>query len=75
MDKGERVFVLGRIPALYIAALGTLKNRSVVYPLFSAFGPEPIYQRLSLGNAEELVTAERLYKQKIAGLRERLLRL
>ena len=36
----------GRIPQLYIAALGTLKARSVFSPLFSAFGPEPIRTRL-----------------------------
>jgi acetyl-CoA synthetase len=71
--KGDRVFVLaGRIPALYIAALGTLKNGSVLCPLFSAFGPEPIYQRLSRGDAKVLVTTRRLYQQKVAGLRERL---
>ncbi len=41
--KGDRVFsVLGRVPELYIAALGALKNGSVFSPLFSAFGPEPI---------------------------------
>jgi acetyl-CoA synthetase len=71
--KGDRVFVLtGRIPALYIAALGTLKNCNVLCPLFSAFGPEPIYQRLSRGDAKVLVTTRRLYAQKVAGLRERL---
>jgi acetyl-CoA synthetase len=43
VGKSDRVAVLaGRIPALYIAALGTLKNGSVSTPLFSAFGPEPI---------------------------------
>lgn len=43
VEPGERVFVLaGRIPELYIAALGTLKRGSVFSPLFSAFGPEPI---------------------------------
>jgi len=73
IDKGDRVFVLaGRIPELYIAALGTLKNRSVVCPLFSAFGPEPVYQRLSKGDARVLVTTRRLYAQKVAALRERL---
>jgi hypothetical protein len=37
--KGDRVFALaGRIPELYISALGTLKNPSVFCPLFSAFG-------------------------------------
>ncbi len=73
VGKGERVFVLaGRIPELYLAALGVLKNTSVFCPLFSAFGPEPIYQRLHLGNARVLVTTQRQYKQKIVGLRRRL---
>ena len=46
VKRGERVFVLaGRIPELYVAALGTLKHGSVFCPLFSAFGPEPIEQR------------------------------
>jgi acetyl-CoA synthetase len=70
---GERVFVLsGRIPELYIAALGTLKHGSVFSPLFSAFGPEPIEQRLALGDARVLVTTPALYKRKVAQLRERL---
>ena len=73
VGKGDRVFTLaGRIPALYIAALGTLKNTSVFCPLFAAFGPEPIYQRLHRGDAKVLVTTERLYAQKVAGLRARL---
>jgi acetyl-CoA synthetase len=73
VGKGDRVFALaGRIPALYIAALGTLKHTSVFCPLFAAFGPEPIYQRLSRGDATVLVTTERLYTQKVAGLLPRL---
>lgn len=73
VGPGERVFVLaGRIPAMYIAALGTLKNKSVFCPLFSAFGPEPIYQRLARGDAKVLVTTKRFYKQKVEQLRERL---
>src|SRR3972149_4856499 len=48
IGKGERVFsLLGRVPELYIAALGTLKNGSVFSPLFSAFGPEPIKARMT----------------------------
>ena len=44
--KGDRVFaLLPRIPELYVACLGTLKNGSVFSPLFSAFGPEPIAAR------------------------------
>lgn len=73
VGKGDRVFVLaGRIPSLYITALGTLKNTSVFCPLFSAFGPEPIFQRLSRGDATVLVTTERLYRQKVVDMRERL---
>ena len=71
--RGERVFVLsGRIPELYVAALGTLKHGSVFCPLFSAFGPEPIEQRLRLGDGRALVTTTALYDRKIADLRERL---
>jgi hypothetical protein len=48
VGKGDPVAVLaGRIPELYIAALGTLKNGSVFTPLFSAFGPEPIQSRIN----------------------------
>lgn len=73
VDKGDRVFVLtGRIPELYISALGVLKNVSVFCPLFSAFGPEPIRQRLSKGDGRVLVTTQKLYKQKVADLREQL---
>ena len=72
VGKGERVFVLcGRIPELYIAVLGALKNRGVVCTLFSAFGPEPIHTRLTIGEGTVLVTTASLYVKKIAGLRER----
>jgi acetyl-CoA synthetase len=70
---GERVFLLlGRVPSLYVAALGTLKHRAVVSPLFSAFGPEPIRQRLELGDGRVLVTSRRLYERKVAGIRDEL---
>jgi acetyl-CoA synthetase len=70
---GERVFVLaGRIPELYVAALGTLKHGSVFCPLFSAFGPDPIEQRLRLGDARALVTTTTLYRRKVAGIRGEL---
>jgi acetyl-CoA synthetase len=65
IGRGDRVFVLaGRIPELFIAVLGIWKNGSVLCPLFSAFGPEPIQQRLSLGDGCILVTTERLYQQR-----------
>jgi acetyl-CoA synthetase len=70
---GERVFALaGRIPELYVAALGTLKHGSVFCPLFSAFGPEPIEQRLRLGDGRVLVTTAALYRRKVAELRSGL---
>ena len=68
--KGDRVYALaGRLPELYVAALGTLKHRSVFCPLFSAFGPEPIRARLAIGQARVLVTTASLYDRKVAALR------
>ncbi len=76
VGRGERVFALaGRIPELYVAALGTLKAGAVFCPLFSAFGPEPIRQRLTLGEAKALVTTGPLYRRKVAALRPQLPRL
>lgn len=73
VDKGDRVFLLaGRIPELYVSALGTVKHRSVFCPMFSAFGPEPIRQRLSIGDGRVLVTTAALYKRKVADLRQSL---
>ncbi|MCB8982069.1 MAG: acetate--CoA ligase [Ardenticatenaceae bacterium] len=73
VGKGDKVFVLcGRIPDLYIAALGTWKNGSVFCPLFSAFGPEPIFQRLSRGEGKVLVTTQHQYAQKVADQRPNL---
>ena len=70
VGKGERVFtLLGRVPELYVAVLGTLKNASVVCPLFSAFGPEPIRQRLAGGDGRVLVTTPSLYRRRIAPIR------
>ncbi|MFE7896849.1 acetate--CoA ligase [Streptomyces sp. NPDC057424] len=70
---GDRVFtLLGRCPELYTAVLGTLKNTSVLCPLFSAFGPDPVEQRLSLGDARVLVTTAALYRRKVAERRTSL---
>ena len=73
MAKGDRVFsLLGRVPELYIAALGTLKNGSVFSPLFSAFGPEPIKARMTIGDAKVLVTSEAFYRRKVEPWRKEL---
>jgi acetyl-CoA synthetase len=73
LAKGDRVFsLLGRSPELYIAALGTLKNGCVFSPLFSAFGPDPIKARMTIGSAKALVTSETLYRRKIEPWRKEL---
>lgn len=73
IGEGDRVFSLtGRIPELYVAVLGTLRHRGVFCPLFSAFGPEPIHQRLFAGNGRAVVTTSSLYRKRLASLRDRL---
>lgn len=71
--KGDRVFTLStRLPELYIAAIGILKNRSVLCPLFSQFGPEPILQRLVRGNAKALLTTKNLFDKKVRPILDQL---
>jgi acetyl-CoA synthetase len=73
IGKGDRVFsLLGRVPELYIAALGTLKNGSVFSPLFSAFGPQPIKSRMTIGDARAVVTTEAFYRRKVEPWRKEL---
>jgi acetyl-CoA synthetase len=73
VGRGETVFtLLGRVPELYVTVLGALKNGSVVAPLFSAFGPDPVSQRLQLGNGRVLVTTALQYKRKVAPRRHEL---
>ncbi|MFE6691812.1 acetate--CoA ligase [Streptomyces sp. NPDC057743] len=73
VGRGDRVFtLLGRCPELYTAVLGTLKNVGVLCPLFSAFGPDPVEQRLRLGDARVLVTTADLYRRKVADRRSAL---
>ena len=73
IGKGDRLFVLaGRIPELYVAVLGALKNGTVVTPLFSAFGPEPIATRIRIGEGQVLVTTDGLYRRKLQQWRAQL---
>ncbi len=73
IKKGDKVYsLLGRVPELYIAALGTLKAGAVFCPLFSAFGPEPIQSRMEIGGANAIITSSRLYKRKLKNLRDHL---
>ena len=72
LARGDRVYsLLGRVPELYAAALGTLKAGMVFSPLFAAFGPEPIRARMEIGEANVLITTDALYRRKIAAWRAR----
>jgi acetyl-CoA synthetase len=72
VQKGERVFVfLERIPELYIAVFGALKVGAVVGPLFSAFGPEAIRDRLQDSGAVLVVTSLEL-KPRLDSIRAKL---
>ncbi len=64
--------LLGRVPELYVTALGTLKAGGVYTPLFSAFGTDPIVMRLRLGRIGVLVTTAVAYRRKVATLRKEL---
>jgi len=73
VSRGDRVCVLaGRIPELYITALGALKAGAVFCPLFSAFGPEPVRVRLTKSRARVLVTTALLYERKVREQRSAL---
>lgn len=72
IGKGERVFVfLDRIPELYFTVYGTLKAGCIIGPLFSAFGPEAIKDRLESSEAVALVTSPEL-KPKVDAIRAEL---
>jgi acetyl-CoA synthetase len=73
IEPGAGVATLaGRIPELYVAALGTLKAQCVYTPLFSAFGPEPVAQRLEIGAVRVLVTTPVLFRRTVAKILDRL---
>jgi acetyl-CoA synthetase len=70
---GDRVFAAtGPVPELYVAALGTLKAGAVFCPLFSAFGPEPMRERLALGAGAVLVTTAAIHAGRVRAIRDRL---
>jgi acetyl-CoA synthetase len=68
IEKGDRVFFfLERVPEIFIGILGTLKAGGVIGPLFSAFGPDAVKDRLGDSEAKVLVTSPAL-KRKIADI-------
>ncbi|WP_412479812.1 acetate--CoA ligase [Azonexus sp. IMCC34839] len=71
--KGDCVFVLcGRRCELYVAVLGALKVGAVVSPLFPAFGPEPVRNRVAQACGKVLVTTRSAYRRKIEPIRGEL---
>ncbi len=72
VQPGDRVLsLLGRVPAFYVTALGTLKNLCVHAPL-ADLAPDAIRQQLAVAQARVLVTTPELYKRKIAPIRDGL---
>lgn len=70
VGAGDTVFSLaGRLPELYVAAIGTLKARAVFSALYANFGEQPILTRLSKGGAKVLLTTVPLYARRIAAIR------
>jgi len=71
--SGSRVMsLLGRVPELYFSVLGALRLGAVYTPLFAAFGPEPVRSRMSIGEANVLLTTRSLFRRKVAPWRENL---
>lgn len=70
IKRGDTVFsLLGRIPELYFAALGSLKVGAIFCPLFSVFGPEPVRARMEIGEASVLITNQSNYIRKVVSAR------
>jgi acetyl-CoA synthetase len=62
---------LERHPELYIGFMGILKTGAVVQPLFSAFGEDALYARMSDSGAVAIITEKR-HLSKVRRVRERL---
>ena len=61
LNKGDRVFTYGdRIPEIYISLIAALKAGGVIGPLFSAFGPDAVKDRLGDCEARFLITTPKL---------------
>jgi len=61
IKKGDRIFTfMDRTPDAYVSLLGALKVGGVIGPLFSAFGPDAVRDRLMDSEAKVLVTTPKL---------------
>jgi acetyl-CoA synthetase len=72
VQKGDRVFMfLPRIPELYTTTIAIAKIGAMAGPLFSAFGPDALYDRLADSGAKIVVTNVQLLP-KIESIKDRL---
>jgi acetyl-CoA synthetase len=69
--RGDRVFLfLDRVPELYFSLLAVLKCGAVAGPLFSAFGPEAVRDRVLDSGAKVVVTSPSLVGRVYEVMRE-----
>jgi len=65
IGPGDRVAcLLPRIPELMVVMLGTLRAGAVYQPLFTAFGPKAIEQRIA-GSGAKLIVTDTANRQKL----------
>ena len=73
VEKGNRVAVLAGTDTCFVyRCTWDIEECQRILSSFSAFGPEPIYQRLFRGDAKVLVTTQQQYKKKIVEIWDRL---
>lgn len=73
IEAGDRVATIaGRIPELYVAALGTLKAGCVFTSIPPESGPDRIASRLSIGGIRVVVTTPLIFRRSVAGILDRL---
>lgn len=71
IKKGDRVFLfLDRVPELYFGLLAILKCGAVAGPLFSAFGPEAVRDRVQDAGAKLIITSPSLVNRVYEVMRE-----
>ena len=72
LRPGERICLfMDRVPELYIGFLGILKMGGITQPLFSAFGEDSLWTRLSDAKTSAILT-QRKHVGKVRKIRERL---
>lgn len=72
VEKGDRIFLfLPKVPELYISIIAIAKIGAVSGPMFSAFGPEAVRDRLHDSEAKVLITTPEL-NRRVDEIREEL---